>query len=418
MNNVYLCIDFKTFFASVECVERGLDPFSTNLVVADESRGNGTICLAITPRMKMLGIKNRCRLFEIPKEVKYIIAKPRMEKYIEYAANIYAIYLKYIAKEDIHVYSIDESFLDITHYLKAYKMKAIELAKVIMKDIFDTYGITSTCGIGSNLYLAKIALDIMSKHSVTNIGWLTEERYQKELWHHRPLTDFWQIGPGIERRLSKLRIFDQYDIAHIDPKVLYKEFGINAEFLIDHAWGKESCTIADIKNYKPKSTSVSNSQILFEDYDFKKAEIVLKEMVEIKSLELVEKDLVAGSVSLYIGYSKDLKRATGGVERLSKPTNIFSELDKAFMRVYYRTTHKNVPIRRIGISFGHLFQRDYEQLDLFVNQEKVEKERKLEKAICTVKNKMGKNSVLRGMNFQEGATARVRNTLIGGHNGN
>ena len=417
MNNVYLCIDFKTFFASVECVERGLDPFSTNLVVADESRGNGTICLAITPRMKMLGIKNRCRIFEIPKDVKYIIAKPRIEKYIEYAANIYAIYLKYIAKEDIHVYSIDESFLDVTHYLKAYKMKAIELAKVIMKDIFDTYGITSTCGIGSNLYLAKIALDIMSKHSVTNIGWLTEERYQKELWHHKPLSDFWQIGPGIERRLSKLRIYDQYDIAHTDPKVLYKEFGVNAEFLIDHAWGRESCTIADIKNYKPKSTSVSNSQILFEDYDFKKAEIVLKEMVEIKSLELVEKDLVAGSVSLYIGYSKDLAKATGGMERLPKSTNIFSELEAAFLKLYYRTTHKNVAIRRIGISFGHISNREYEQLDLFVNQEKIEKERKLQKAICQVKNKMGKNAVLRGMNFQEGATARVRNTLIGGHNG-
>lgn len=417
MNNVYLCIDFKTFFASVECVERGLDPFSTNLVVADESRGNGTICLAITPRMKMLGIRNRCRLYEIPKEVKYIVAKPRMEKYIEYAANIYAIYLKYIAKEDIHVYSIDESFLDVTHYLKTYKMKAIELAKVIMKDIFDTYGITSTCGIGTNLYLAKIALDIMSKHSVTNIGWLTEERYQKELWHHRPLSDFWQIGSGIERRLNKYRIFDQYDIAHTDPKILYKEFGVNAEFLIDHAWGRESCTIEDIKNYKPKSTSISNSQILFEDYDFKKAEIVLKEMIEIKSLELVEKDLVAGSVSLYIGYSKDLARATGGVEKLSKPTNVFSELDKAFMNIYYRTTYKNVPIRRIGISLGNVSQREYEQLDLFINQEKVEKERRLEKAISSVKNKMGKNSILRGMSYQEGATARVRNTLIGGHNG-
>ena len=417
MNSVYLCIDFKTFFASVECVERGLDPFSTNLVVADESRGNGTICLAITPRMKMLGIKNRCRLFEIPKNVKYIIAKPRMEKYIEYAANIYAIYLKYIAKEDIHVYSIDESFLDVTHYLKAYKMKAIDLARTIMKDVYDTYGITSTCGIGTNLYLAKIALDIMSKHSVTNIGWLTEERYQKELWHHKPLSDFWQIGTGIEKRLSKLRIYDQYDIAHTDPKVLYKEFGVNAEFLIDHAWGRESCTIADIKNYKPKSTSVSNSQILFEDYDFKKAEIVLKEMVEIKSLELVEKDLVAGSVSLYIGYSKDLAKATGGMERLPKSTNIFSELEAAFLKLYYRTTYKNVAIRRIGISFGHISNREYEQLDLFVNQEKIEKERKLQKAICQVKNKMGKNAVLRGMNFEEGATARVRNTLIGGHNG-
>ena len=281
--------------------------------------------------------------------------------------------------------------------------------------IGDVCGILS--GAAGASIVAKIALDIMSKHSVTNIGWLTEERYQKELWHHRPLSDFWQIGSGIERRLNKYRIFDQYDIAHTDPKILYKEFGVNAEFLIDHAWGRESCTIEDIKNYKPKSTSVSNSQILFEDYDFKKAEIVLKEMIEIKSLELVEKDLVAGSVSLYIGYSKDLARATGGVEKLSKPTNVFSELDKAFMNIYYRTTYKNVPIRRIGISLGNVSQREYEQLDLFVNQEKVEKERNLERAISSVKNKMGKNSILRGMSYQEGATARVRNTLIGGHNG-
>lgn len=194
MQEVYLCIDLKTFYASVECVERGLDPFSTNLVVADETRGRGAICLAISPQMKMLGIQNRCRLYEIPKGVKYIIAKPRMKKYMEYSANVYATYLKYISKDDIHVYSIDEAFLDVTHYLGLYKMKSIELARVIMKDIYNTFGITATCGIGTNLYLAKIALDIMSKHSPSNIGWLTEEKYQKELWHHKPLTDFWQIG--------------------------------------------------------------------------------------------------------------------------------------------------------------------------------------------------------------------------------
>ena len=264
--SVYLCIDLKTFYASVECVERHLDPFNTNLVVADKSRGKGTICLAISPKMKMLGIKNRCIVYEIPPNIDYIMAQPRMNKYIEYSANIYAIYLKYIAKEDIHIYSVDEAFLDVTHYLQTYNMNAVQLAKVIMKDIFNTYGITATAGIGTNMYLAKIALDIMSKHNVTNIGWLNEEKYKKELWHHKPLTDFWQVGTGTERRLNKMRLFDMYDVAHADPKKLFKVFGINAEYLIDHAWGRESCTIADIKKYKPKSKSMSNSQILYRDY--------------------------------------------------------------------------------------------------------------------------------------------------------
>lgn len=417
MDRVYLCIDFKTFFASVECAERGLNPFCTNLVVADASRGKGTICLAITPQMKMLGIKNRCRLFEVPENVKYIAAVPRMQKYIEYAANIYAIYLKYFAKEDIHVYSIDESFIDITHYLKMYKMKSMQLAQLIMKEVYDTYKISSACGIGTNLYLAKIALDIMAKHSINNIGWLTEERYKKELWHHQPLSDFWQIGNGIETRLKKHEILDMYDIAHTDPRILYKEFGVNAEFLIDHSLGIEPCTIADIKAYKPKSNSVCNSQILFEDYTFEKAEIVLKEMIEIKSLELVENDLVTDRIRLYIGYSKDIIKATGGSVTLSKPSNVFTDLEEAFLKLYRKTTNRNVAIRRIGVYFEKVTKIDYEQLDLFVDQAKIEKERKIEKTISQVKNKHGKNAILRGMNLVDGATAKVRNTLIGGHNG-
>ena len=286
MSRYYLCIDLKTFYASVECVERGLDPFNTNLVVADPDRGKGTICLAVSPKMKMLGVKNRCRVFEIPPNIKYIMATPRMKKYIEYSANIYGIYLKYFSKDDIHVYSIDEAFMDVTNYLKLYKVNAIELAKTIIKDIFKTYGITATAGVGTNMYLAKIALDITAKHSSTNIGYLDEEKYKKELWHHRPLSDFWQVGKGIERRLNKMRIFDMYDIAHTDPKKLYKEFGVNAEYLIDHSFGKESCTIADIKKYKPKTNSITNSQILFEDYSFEKARIVLKEMVEIRKFKI------------------------------------------------------------------------------------------------------------------------------------
>lgn len=415
MNNVYLCIDLKTFFASVECVERDLNPFTTNLVVADTERGKGTICLAISPKMKMLGIRNRCRLYEIPPNIKYIAAKPRMSKYIEYSANIYSIYLKYVAKEDIHVYSIDEAFLDVTYYLKSYKMNGLELAKTIIKDIYDTYGLTATAGIGTNLYLAKIALDIMSKHSVTNIGWLNEERYQKELWHHRPLSDFWQVGRSIEKRLNKKRIFDMYDIAHTDSKILYKEFGVNAEYLIDHSWGKESCTIKDIKSYKPKSNSISTNQVLFKDYTYENAKLVLKEMVELKSLELVEKDLVTDTIQLYVGYSDNIINSTGGSKKLSSKSNTFNELLEAFLDLYSKTTNKTTHIRRIGIAFLKVSKIEGEQLNLFINQEHIEKERKLEKAINEIKIKMGKNAILKGMNFEEGATTKLRNTLIGGH---
>ena len=414
--SVYICIDLKTFYASVECVERKLDPFSTNLVVTDVSRGKGAICLAITPKMKMLGIRNRCRLYEIPPNVKYIAAVPRMKKYIEYSANIYAIYLKYFAKEDIHVYSIDEAFMDATKYLKMYKMNAIELAQKIIKDIFDTYGITGAAGIGTNMYLSKIALDITAKHSSSNIGYLDEEKYKKELWHHKPLSDFWQIGSGIERRLNKMRIFDMYDVAHADPKRLYKEFGINAEYLIDHSWGKESCTIADIKKYKPKTNSISNSQVLFEDYNFEKARLALKEMVELGSLRLIQNNLVSDTVQLYIGYSKNVINATGGTQKLTNHTNLYSELVKAFLNIYDRTTNKQVGIRKIGISFGRVIETENVQLSLFVEQEKNDKEKELELVINSIKNQMGKNTILRGMNLQEGATTRMRNKLIGGHN--
>ena len=416
MQKIYMCIDLKTFYASVECVERGLDPFNTNLVVADSTRGKGTICLAISPKMKMLGVKNRCRIFEIPPTIKYITAMPRMKKYIEYSANIYAIYLKYFSKDDIHVYSIDEAFMDATSYLSFYKLTPIELAKKIINDIYKTYGITATAGIGTNMYLAKIALDITAKHNSNNIGYLDEEKYKKELWHHKPLTDFWQIGRGIDKRLNKMRIFDMYDIAHTEPKRLYKEFGINAEFLIDHSWGKESCTIADIKAYKPKSNSISNSQILFEDYSYIKARLVLKEMVELGSLRLVENNLVTNTVQLYIGYSKDLIKATGGTIKIENHTNVYSELLTAFLKIYDKTTNKNFPIRRIGINFANVIEAGNIQLNLFVDQEKINRERKLELTISNIKNKMGKNTIIRGMDLQEGATTILRNKLIGGHN--
>lgn len=416
MQRCYFCIDLKTFYASVECVERHLDPFGTNLVVADTSRGKGAICLAISPRMKMLGVKNRCRIFEIPRNINYIVAIPRMKKYIEYAANIYAIYLKYFAKEDIHVYSIDEAFIDATNYLNMYNMPPVCLAQTIIKDIFKTYGITATAGIGTNLYLSKIALDITAKHSANNIGYLDEEKYKKELWHHKSLTDFWQIGNGIEKRLNKMGIYDMYGIAHADKKKLYKEFGVNAEYLIDHSWGKENCTISDIKNYKPRKNSISNSQVLFEDYSFEKARLVLKEMIELGSLRLIESNLKTDSISLYIGYSKDVINPTGGTRKLTCFTNVYSELVKAFLILYDKTTNRNIGIRRIGISFENVSKIESVQLNLFTNQEKIDKEKKLELAICNIKNRMGKNTVLRGMNLENGATTIIRNKLIGGHN--
>ena len=416
MEKSFLCIDLKTFYASVECVERHLDPFNTNLVVADPSRGRGAICLAVTPKMKMLGVKNRCRIYEIPPNIKYIVALPRMKKYIEYSANIYAIYLKYFSKDDIHVYSIDEAFIDVTKYLKLYKVTAVELAKIVINNIFNKYGITATAGVGTNLYLAKIALDITAKHSVTNIGFLNEEKYKKELWHHRPLKDFWQIGNGIEKRLNKLRIFDMYDIAHTEPKRLYKEFGVNAEYIIDHAFGRESCTIEDIKRYNPKSNSLSNSQVLFEDYSFEKARIVLKEMVELGSLRLIEQNLSTNKIKLYVGYSKDIINSTGGTERIINYTNVYSELLKPFLKIYDESTNRNVGIRRIGISFDNVLETNNVQLTLFKDQTKIDKEKKLELTINNIKNKMGKNKVLRGIDLQEGATAIIRNQLIGGHN--
>ena len=416
MQDIYLCIDLKTFYASVECVERGLDPFSTNLVVADPNRGKGSICLAVSPKMKMLGVKNRCRVFEIPPNIKYITAMPRMKKYIEYCANIYGIYLKYFSKEDIHVYSIDEAFIDVTHYLKMYNMNAIELAKTVIKNIYDKYKITATAGIGTNLYLAKIALDITAKHSADNIGYLNEEKYINELWQHKPLTDFWQVGKGIEKRLNKMGLYNMHDIAHCEQKRLYKEFGINAELLIDHAWGKESCKMEDIKKYKPKNNSISNSQVLFKDYSFEKARLLVKEMVELGSLRLVEKNLMTKTVSLYIGYSKNVINATGGTEHTLNYTNSYTELTKAFLRIYDKTTNRKAPIRRIGISFANVIEEPGVQLNLFVDQEKMEKERKLEGAIIGIKNKLGKNSILRGMNLEEDANTIMRNKLIGGHN--
>ncbi len=415
MEKIYFCIDLKSFFASVECVERGLDPFAANLVVADPSRGNGAICLAVSPAMKKIGVKNRCRIFEIPKNVKYIVASPRMKVYMEYSARIYEIYLKYISKDDVHVYSIDEAFLDVTNYLNLYKIDYRELCNRITKDIFDTTGITASAGIGTNLYLAKIALDIIAKRSEDYVGFLNEELYKKELWYHEPLIDFWQIGRGIEKRLNNMGIKNMYGISICPEYKLYKEFGVNAKFLIDHSNGIEFCTIKEIKNYKPKSNSLSFSQILFEDYPYEKAKLILKEMVDVGSLELVNRGLCTDTIHLYVGYSKDKIKSSSSSVKLIETTNVYSILLDYFLNLYEKIVDRNTSIRKIGIAFLNIEKKRVEQLDLFSNYERINQEEKLEVIINGIKRKHGKNSILRGINLEEGATARARNKMIGGH---
>jgi len=413
----YLCIDLKSFFASVECAERGLDPFKVNLVVADPERSEGTVCLAITPAMKSLGIRNRCRMYEIPKDVEFITAKPRMHLYMEYSANIYGIYLKYVSKDDIHIYSIDECFLDVTHYLKLYKLTAKELAKKILDDIFNETKICATVGIGPNLFLTKVALDITAKHVDDHMGFLDEELFKKTIWHHKPITDIWGIGRGIAKRLARFGVEDLYDLAHCDEKLLYKEFGINAELLIDHANGKEPCTIEDIHTYKTKSNSISTGQVLFEDYNFEDALLVLVEMVDNLELELIEKHLVTNSISLSISYSKDIIKSTGGSMKLPLYTNSSKVLTQYFEEYYRKTTNPNYPIRRLNISFNNVVDDEFETLSLFTDFADEEKEFNMQRAVLDIKEKYGKNSIVRGSSLKEKSTARKRNNLIGGHNG-
>lgn len=414
-NRTYLCIDLKSFYASVECVERGLDPFSANLVVADPSRGRGAICLAVSPALKALGVKNRCRIFEIPEKVRYITAMPRMKRYMEYSADIYSVYLRYISPEDIHVYSIDECFFDVTAYLKMYSKSPKEMANMLMDAVMRETGICATAGIGTNMFLAKAALDITAKHAEDHIGYLNEEEFKKQLWHHRPITDIWNVGRGIAARLERYGIYDLYGVAHTDEAKLYKEFGINAEFLIDHANGREPCTIEEIHNYKSKTESMSNNQILFEDYSYDDAYLVLKEMVNLIALELAEKNLMTNSISLSIGYSGG--GGAGKTVKIPAYTDSEKKLLKYFEDCFHRTVHRDAKIRRIGVGLNNVVMRDFVDVDLFGDYIKDDKERRKQAAIVGIKNKYGKNSILRGMNLLEKATARKRNTLIGGHNG-
>lgn len=413
----YLCIDMKSFFASVECAERGLSPFETNLVVADESRGKGAITLAITPKMKALGVRNRCRLFEIPKNIDYIIALPHMSLYIKYCADIFDIYLDYFSPDDIHQYSIDEAFIDVTDYLSIYKLEPKQLAKKIINEIAERTHIPATCGIGTNLYLAKIALDITAKHCKDHIGELTEESFKETLWEHTPITDFWNIAKGTANRLARYGIYTMKGIANAPEDLMYRNFGKNAKILIDHANGRESCTIAEIKSYKSKSKSISNSQILFSDYDYDKAHVVIQEMALTGCQRLIREHLIASHVGIFVGYSKDAAPATGGTLKMANSTNLYSIIREYVDRLYEETISKDYPIRRLGICFSGLADESAEGYDLFTDVEALEKERKLENTVLNIKDRFGKNALLRGLDLKEGATQKERNKLIGGHNG-
>jgi len=484
MNKVYLCIDLKSFYASVECVDRGLDPLVTNLVVADNSRTEKTICLAVTPALKSFGIAGRARLFEVVQKVRdinierrrnaksfigksfnldelnknirleldYIVAPPRMAHYIEVSSKIYNIYLKYISSENIHVYSIDEVFIDITNYLKSYKMTPYELAKKMISDVYKETGITATAGIGTNLYLAKIAMDIMAKKVVADkdgvrIAYLDEEKYRNELWDHTPLRDFWRVGPGYCRRLETLGIKTMGDIALCsieNEDLLYKLFGINAELLIDHAWGYEPCTISHIKNYQPRGKSYGTGQVLHEPYDYKKARLIVREMIDNLSLDLLDKGLYTSQLVLTVGYDienvndsyqgeivtdylgRKIPKHSHGTCNLKCYTASTKLLTDGMLELYDRIINKDLSVRRINIAATKLSFKEtfieFEQLDLFddnndnrVEKELLNKEKKTQKAILEIKKKFGKNAIMKGMNLEEGATMKERNDQIGGH---
>lgn len=503
MNRIYICCDLKSFYASVECLERGLDPLTTNLVVADLRRTEKTICLAVTPSLKAYGISGRARLFEVVQRVReinakriwlapgrqftgkspfdpevrenpalamdYIVAPPRMAHYIDWSTRVYSVYLKHVAPEDIYPYSIDEVFIDVTHYLKTYQLSGRAFAQRIILDILESTGITAAAGVGTNLYLAKIAMDIGAKHVPANefgvrIAELDEMSYRRFLWHHRPLTDFWRIGRGYAAKLEAHGLYTMGDIARCsigkptdyhNEELLYKIFGINAELLIDHAWGWEPCTIADVKAYKPENKSIVSGQVLQHPYKFEQARLVVREMADALALDLVEKGLVTNQLVLTVGYDRenldDLSRCQNyrgpittdrygrrvpkhavGTENLPY-TSSTDDLMRAITALYDRIVDKNLLIRRLSISANKVRneesavqEQEIEQMDLFTDysvkkeQQQAEKavrarERKIQETMLDIKHRFGKNAILKGMNLEEGATAKERNQTIGGH---
>ncbi len=503
-NRVYVAIDLKSFYASVECAARHLDPMKTNLVVADASRTEKTICLAVSPPLKAYGISGRARLFEVVQRVReinaerqrlapnhvlkgtsyyaeelkedpslavdYITAPPRMSCYIECSLAVYRVYLKYIAPEDIHVYSIDEVFIDVTEYLGTYGMSARELTRTIIQDILTSTGITATAGIGTNLYLCKIAMDIVAKHTEPDkygvrIAEIDEMSYRRLLWNHRPLTDFWRVGRGYSKKLEEHGMYTMGDIARCsigkeneyhNEDLLYRLFGVNAELLIDHAWGWEPCTIADIKAYSPKSSSVGSGQVLHCPYDFEKAKLVVREMAEALSMELVEKGLKTDQIVLTVGYDKEslknpdirkrysdklktdfygrkIPRHSHGTVKLGRYTSSTRLISEAAMELYDKTVDKALLIRRLNIEAIRIideetdeYSQSVKQLDLFTDYEAekrraaaendaLERERRAQLAVLSIKKRFGKNAVIKGCDLEEGATAIERNKQIGGH---
>ncbi len=431
----YLCIDLKSFYASVECVERGLDPLTTCLVVADPTRTEKTICLAVSPAMKALGVRNRCRVFEIPRTIDYVMVPPRMALYMERSCDVYAVYLRWIAPEDIHVYSIDEAFMDITGYLDLYGCTARELGERIREDVVKTTGIPATCGLGTNLYLAKIALDITAKHSRDFFGELDEETYRTTLWNHRPITDFWRVGPGIAERLAAMGIHTMGQVATYPVEPLYREFGVDAEILIDHAWGVEPVTMADIKAYRSGSHSVSTAQVLGCNRDFAGARIIAREMADSLALDLVDQRLVASGVNLYVGYDLSAEERAGirdrsdprawyravasggGTERLLVPTSSREQIMAATTRIFDSSVDRSRPVHRLGLTATGVLPEDAPgvQDSLFATPEADARERRRQEAISAVKRKFGKNSLLKGVDLLPEATTRERNLQIGGH---
>ena len=495
MDRIYMCIDLKSFYASVECRERNLDPLTTNLVVADGSRTEKTVCLAVSPSLKQYGIGGRARLFEVISKVKeinykrkvdnsykkfigksyndielknnksleldYIVAPPRMAKYIKYSTEIYNTYLKYISAEDIFVYSIDEVFCDVTSYLKLYKMSPVELITMMIKDVYDTTGITATGGIGTNMFLAKVAMDVVAKHEEANeygvrIAYLDEKLYREKLWDHKPMTDIWRVGKGTMNRLSKYGIYTMGDICRCslnNENLLYKLFGVNAELLIDHAWGYEPCTMEEVKKYKPSVTSLSSGQVLHSPYNYEKTRLVIKEMMDNLSLDLVSKHFVTKQITLtlmydrenltnpkysnyYDGeividqYGREVPKSSHGTYNLKFPTSLTSLLTEGVLKLYDRIVNKNLVIRKINITVNDLQDEDkvinngrFEQIDIFSNdvvdtkefREKEKKEKDIQKALISIKDRFGKNAILKVRDLEEGATMKDRNSQIGGH---
>lgn len=452
----FACIDLKSYYASVECVDRGLDPLTTNLVVADESRSDGTICLAVSPSLKALGVPGRPRLFEVKQRlaeikaltgqtVPYITAMPRMARYLEVSSEIYGIYLKYLSPCDIHVYSIDESFMDLTPYLKLYGMTAHELVTTMIRDVLATQGITATGGIGTNLYLAKIAMDITAKKLPADkdgvrVAELDEMSFREKLWTHEPLTDFWQIGPGIAARLARMGIHTMGDLARLsleNEEVFFREFGVDAEILIDHAWGIESCGMEQIKAYKPSTKSLANGQVLPRAYSWEEGRLAVKEMTEQVVLGLVEQGYVAEGVTLYVGYQilsresasayhgpikvnyygRKVPPSVHGTGKLGAPTASLSRITQAVLQLYERLVDKKLPVRRMSIAAIRLSPAEEvpPQLSLYPEQQNDQRETSLLRTAVGLHKRFGKNSLVRGMDFLDAGTTRERNEQIGGH---